>query len=65
MVHLNFPTTNNATEYEALSTGLSIAKEVHTERLVIYSDSQLVANHIKGNFSIKEPQMIKYLMKVK
>ena len=65
MIHLIFPTTNNAIEYEALIIGLSIAKEVRAERLVIHSNSQLVANHIKGNFFVKQPQMIKYLTKVK
>ena len=55
MVRLNFSTTNNVAEYEALIARLSIAKKVRAERLVIHSDSQLVANHIKGDFSAKEP----------
>ena len=39
MVCLNFPTTNNVAEYETLIAGLSIAKKVHAECLVIHSDS--------------------------
>uniref|UniRef100_A0A2N9J8F1 Uncharacterized protein n=2 Tax=Fagus sylvatica TaxID=28930 RepID=A0A2N9J8F1_FAGSY len=38
---LQYPTTNNEAEYEALLTGLRIAKELGANRLKIRSDSQL------------------------
>uniref|UniRef100_A0A2N9HFP5 RNA-directed DNA polymerase n=1 Tax=Fagus sylvatica TaxID=28930 RepID=A0A2N9HFP5_FAGSY len=39
---LQYPTTNNEAEYEALLTGLRIAKELGANRLKIRSDSQLI-----------------------
>ena len=39
MVRLDFPTTNNESEYEALVAGLDLAKAAGAERVVIYCDS--------------------------
>ena len=39
MVHLDFPTTNNEAEYEALVAGLDLAKAVEAESVIIYCDS--------------------------
>ena len=36
MVHLNFPTTNNEVEYEALVAGLDLAKAAGAANVVIY-----------------------------
>ena len=36
MVHLDFPTTNNEAEYEALITGLDLAKATGATSVVIY-----------------------------
>ena len=44
MVHLNFPPTNNESEYEALVTGLDLAKAAGVARVVVYYDSQVIAN---------------------
>ena len=38
MVRLNFPTTNNEAEYEALVVGLDLAKAAGAESIVIYYD---------------------------
>ena len=37
-----FQASNNEAEYEALTTGLHLAKEMKVESLEIYSNSQLV-----------------------
>ena len=50
MIHLNFPTTNNEVEYQALITGLDLAKAVGVENLVIYCDSQVVTSQVNGNY---------------
>ena len=39
MIHLDFPTTNNEAEYEALVAGLDFAKATEAENMVIYCDS--------------------------
>ena len=39
MVRLNFPTTNNETEYEALVSGLDLAKAARATSVVIHCDS--------------------------
>ena len=44
MVRLDFPTTNNEEEYEALVAGLDLAKAAGATNVVIYCDSQVVTN---------------------
>ena len=39
MVHLNFPTTNNKAEYEALVTGLDLVKVAKAISTIVYCDS--------------------------
>ena len=39
MIRLDFTTTNNEVEYEALVIGLDLAKAVGAENLVVYYDS--------------------------
>ena len=39
MVRLNFPTTNNEVEYEALIAGLNLAKAMGAASVVIYCNS--------------------------
>ncbi|XP_050207633.1 uncharacterized protein LOC126657052 [Mercurialis annua] len=63
-VHLTFKATNNMAEYEALITGLSIAKAMKTEVLRVHSDSQFTGQ-IGGQFQAKEAKMAKYMEKAK
>ncbi|XP_075479343.1 uncharacterized protein LOC142520225 [Primulina tabacum] len=53
--------TNNETENEAVLAGLQAAREVGPSRVIIYSDSQLVAQQIKGAYEAKDEKMLKYL----
>ena len=39
-----FKATNNEAKYEAMTAGLSLAKEIGIQRLIVCSDSQLVIN---------------------
>jgi ribonuclease HI len=64
-VWLQYPTTNNEAEYEALLTGLRIAKELGATRLRIQSDSQLIVGQVNGEYEAKEDRMTKYLKLVK
>ncbi|GMH27988.1 hypothetical protein Nepgr_029831 [Nepenthes gracilis] len=64
-VTLAFPAMNNVAEYEALLAGLRLVKECSARSLVIRSDSELVVNQVKGNFDSLNPQLVRYLAKVK
>ena len=44
MVRLDFPATNNESEYEALIAGHDLAKTVGAVRVVIYCDSQVITD---------------------
>ena len=44
MVRLDFPTTNNEAEYEALIVGLDLTKATGATNVVVYCDSQVVTS---------------------
>ncbi|KAL0451621.1 UNVERIFIED_CONTAM: hypothetical protein Slati_1140200 [Sesamum latifolium] len=58
---LDFPTTNNEAEYEALILGLRMALEVGVKQLDIYINSQLVAKQIDGSVNVPVPEKGKTL----
>jgi ribonuclease HI len=49
-IKLDFVTTNNDAEYEAILARLSIAREMGASNVEIWSDSQVVMGHIQGQF---------------
>ena len=57
----SFEASNNETEYEALVTGLKLAKDIRAKRIEILSDSMLVVQQLKGEYEAKDEGMIKYL----
>ena len=65
MIRLDFPTTNNKAEYEALVAGLDLAKAARVENMVIYCDSQVVISQINGDYECKNKRMKKYHKEVK
>nr|ABA93911.1 retrotransposon protein, putative, Ty3-gypsy subclass, expressed [Oryza sativa Japonica Group] len=58
---LQFDTTNNAAEYEAVLLGLRKAKALGVRRLLIRTDSKLVVGHVDKSFEAKEEGMKRYL----
>jgi ribonuclease HI len=58
---LDFPCSNNATEYKAYLTGLALARELRIKRLKVRGDSNLVVSQAKGDFSLREPFLAPYL----
>jgi len=56
-----FKANNNQAEYEALITGMLLAKEMGITRLLVKSDSALVAGQVTGEFQACDPQLAKYL----
>ncbi|KAL5537944.1 hypothetical protein UlMin_045731 [Ulmus minor] len=64
-VRFKFKATNKQAEYEALLSGLRLAKEVSAWHLTIYSDSQLVVSQVNSDFQAKGEKMASYLEKAK
>ncbi|XP_076910057.1 uncharacterized protein LOC143567548 [Bidens hawaiensis] len=64
-VRLNFPSTNNEAEYEALLAGLRVARKIPMRRIKDHVDSLLVANQISGDYEVKDPKMVECLKKTR
>jgi ribonuclease HI len=62
MVHLDFKSTNNMEEYEALLFGLSTTLSLGVRQLLIKGDSQLIIKQVKGDCSCNDPQLAAYLL---
>ena len=65
MIRLDFPTTNNEAEYEALVVGLDLARAAGATSVVIYCDSQVITNQINRDYECKGERMKLYLDQVK
>ncbi|XP_073298471.1 uncharacterized protein [Primulina huaijiensis] len=57
--------TNNEAEYEAVLAGIRAAQEIGASRVILYSDSQLITQQIKGVYEVKDDRMLKYLQLIK
>lgn len=64
MARLEFPTMNDAAKYEAILLGLCKAKVLGAQRIVVKSDSHLMAGHIDKSFQAQDPEMARYLAAV-
>ena len=62
---LDFPTTNNEVEYEALIAGLGLAGALRVKTLKVCGDSRLVVSQVNGEFEARDEVMAKYLKLVK
>lgn len=56
-VQLQFPSTNNEAEYEAILTGLRIRKALGAKNMLLKSNSKLVIGQIKGGYEAKKDRM--------
>ena len=61
---MQYQTTNNEVEYEALLKGLELAKFIEANSILVLGDSQLVIGQINGTCEAKEDRMKRYLKKV-
>ncbi|XP_030930688.1 uncharacterized protein LOC115956453 [Quercus lobata] len=57
---LNFPTTNNATEFEACIMGLQAALGLRVKELEVYGDLALIISQIQNRWKIKEEKLMPY-----
>ena len=44
IIQLDFPTTNNKVEYEALVAGLDLTKAAGAENMIMHCDSQVITS---------------------
>ena len=65
MIRLDFPTTNNEAEYEALVAGLDFARAASAKSIIVHCDSQVVTSQINGNYECKNDRMKRYLEEVR
>jgi ribonuclease HI len=59
------PASNNATEYEALIHGLSIAVSLGIKKLMVYDNSLVVISQINKNWDFSTDSMGKYCAAVR
>lgn len=57
--------TNNNAEYTALITALEIALNSKLLKLIVHTDSMLVANQINGSWKVKDPEIRTLFSKAK
>ena len=65
MIRLDFPTTNNEAEYEALIAGLDLVRAAGVENMIIHCDSQAITSQINDDYGCRNKRMKKYLEEVK
>ena len=64
-MRLGFLASNNEAEYKALLIGLRSAIRLGADQLQVFCDSQLVVNHISGEYLARDERMLSYLSIVK
>ena len=60
-VSLGFNASNNEAEYEALLSGLRMAKDLGIVWMKAHCDSQLVANQLTGEYAARDERMAAYV----
>ncbi|KAK3009069.1 hypothetical protein RJ639_015084 [Escallonia herrerae] len=56
-LRFGFQASNNEAEYEALLAGIRLAHALKVDSLSVHSDSQLVVNHVLGNYEARDERM--------
>ncbi|KAK3039312.1 hypothetical protein RJ639_026696 [Escallonia herrerae] len=64
-LRFGFQASNNEVEYEALLAGIRLAHALKVDSLSVNSDSQLVVNHVLGDYEARDERMAQYLQLVK
>jgi ribonuclease HI len=64
-IKLDFVTTNNEAEYEAVIAGLALSREMGATNVEIQSDSHVMVGQVQGQFETQEDRMARYLDQVR
>jgi ribonuclease HI len=51
------PATNNQAEYTAVIKALELAHSLGAKEIKLYTDSELVARQLKGEYKVKDPKL--------
>jgi ribonuclease HI len=57
---LEFETTNNVADYEALVLGLRVAKDTGIEELLVFGDVEFIVHQIKNIYQTKNARLRSY-----
>ena len=57
---IQFCSTNNTAEYESVLLALRKVKALGARRVLVKTDSKVIASQIDKTFQVKEPELIKY-----
>ena len=57
---LQFQTTNNTAEYEALILGMKAAKDLGADQLTVFGDSELVIRQVRNQYQVKNSKLKNY-----
>jgi ribonuclease HI len=57
---LEFETTNNVPEYEALVLGLRAAKDMGIKEIFVFGDAELIVQQIRSVYQAKHPRLRSY-----
>ena len=60
-IRLDFLSSNNEAEYEAIIVGLDLTISVSLEKIITRSDSQLVVGKVNDEYEIRDQCMTKYV----
>ncbi|XP_075660890.1 uncharacterized protein LOC142630732 [Castanea sativa] len=64
-LRLEFSTTNNEAEYDALLVGMDMVQKMGRKSVQMFSDSQLIVGQVVGTLEARDPRMQEYLTKVR
>lgn len=56
--------TNNQAEYLALKIGLQKAKEEGIKHLSVFSDSELLVNHVNKKYNVTNPELVNHMREI-
>ena len=59
MIRLDFSTTNNEVEYEALVAGLDLVKAAGAKNMIMHCDSQVITSQINDDYECRNERMKK------
>ncbi|XP_075658669.1 uncharacterized protein LOC142628453 [Castanea sativa] len=62
---LNFSTTNNEAEYEALLVGMTMVQKMGGKIVEMFSNLRLVVGQVEGKLKASDPRMQEYLNQVR
>jgi ribonuclease HI len=57
---LEFDTTNNISEYEALLLGLKAARDMGIDELSVFGDSELIVHQVRNIYQTKQQRLKQY-----